>query len=82
MFMQKRRLVRAWSSIHLGELQPTPMNLRSRVFAFTILVEEMRLVTLVLSLKMHKAPDCFSTTVSHLHHLLVIRKKRPLFTMP
>ena len=61
--MQKQCLVRAWSSIHLGELQPTRMNLQFQVFVFTILEVEMKLATLVLSLRMRKALDCFLTTV-------------------
>ena len=39
------------------------MNLQSRVFAFTILVVEMKLATSVLSLKMHKGLACFLITV-------------------
>ena len=58
------------------------MNPQSQVFVFTILVVEMRLGTLVLSLKMHKALDYFWTTELHQHRLLVIRKKHPLFMMP
>ena len=80
--MQKRWLVRVWSSIHLGELQPTRMNLQFQVFGFTILVVETKLATLVSSLKTHKAHDCFLITALHLHLPHVIPKKRPLFTMP
>ena len=57
------------------------MNLRFQVSVFTILVVEMKLETLVLFLRTHKAHDCFWTTELHQHRLLVIRRKHPLFMM-
>ena len=57
------------------------MSLQCQVSAITILVVEMKLETSVLFSKMHKGLDCFWTTELHLHRLLVIRRKHPLFMM-